>query len=93
MLVFAPADAATTPVIDLTKETPAETDNSYNLGPTGALGWMHVEAGMTENSRQILIKAVEIGLPIGFLAGRSGRLRAKQHEASCHSRYREKARC
>ncbi len=63
LLVFEPADAATTPAIDLTKETPAKTDNSYNLGPTGALGWMHVEAGMTENSRQILITAVENGSP------------------------------
>ena len=25
---------------DLTKATPAKTTNSYNLGPTGALGWM-----------------------------------------------------
>jgi len=25
---------------DLTKATPAKTANSYNLGPTGALGWM-----------------------------------------------------
>ena len=26
--------------IDLTKTTPSNTGNSYNLGPTGALGWM-----------------------------------------------------
>jgi Family of unknown function (DUF6288)/HEAT repeats len=49
--------------IDLTKETPAKVDNSYNLGPTGALGWMQVDAGMTENSRQILVTAVEKGSP------------------------------
>lgn len=49
--------------LDLTKDTPADTKNSYNLGPTGALGWMQVEAGMTENSRQILITAVEKGSP------------------------------
>jgi len=48
---------------DLTKATPARTDNSYNLGPTGALGWMYVEAGMTVKSRQILITAVEKGSP------------------------------
>jgi HEAT repeat protein len=48
---------------DLTKATPAKTDNSYNLGPTGALGWMYVEAGMTVKSRQILITAVEKGSP------------------------------
>ena len=63
LLVSAPADAAITPAIDLTKETPAKTDNSYNLGPTGALGWMQVEAGMTESSRQIFITAVENGSP------------------------------
>ena len=50
-------------VIDLTKETPTQTTNSYNLGPTGALGWMHVEAGMTEKSRQILVTDVEKGSP------------------------------
>ncbi len=58
-------DAAKGPVapLDLTKDTPASTKNSYNLGPTGALGWMQVESGMTENSRQILITAVEKGSP------------------------------
>lgn len=56
-------DAAKAPAVDLTKETPAKTDNCYNLGPTGALGWMPVEAGMTENSRQILVTAVENGSP------------------------------
>ena len=61
--VSARLDAATAPTIDLTQETPAKTDNSYNLGPTGALGWMQVEADMTENSRQILITVVEIGSP------------------------------
>ena len=59
----ATVDAASKPAIDLTKETPAKIDNTYNLGPTGALGWMHVEAGMTENSRQILITAVENSSP------------------------------
>ncbi len=49
--------------LDLTRTTPAKTDNSYNLGPTGALGWMYVEAGMTEKSRQILVTAVEKGSP------------------------------
>ena len=48
---------------DLTKTTPAKTDKSYNLGPTGTLGWMYVEAGMTVKSRQILITAVEKGSP------------------------------
>ncbi len=49
--------------IDLRQATPAKTENSYNLGPTGALGWMQVDAGMTENSRQILVTAVEKGSP------------------------------
>ena len=51
------------PAIDLTKDTPPKTANSYNLGPTGALGWMQVEAGMTEASRQILVTEVEKGSP------------------------------
>ena len=65
LAVVARVDAAPAPaaVLDLTKETPAKTTNSYNLGPTGALGWLQVEAGMTENSRQILITAVEKGSP------------------------------
>jgi hypothetical protein len=48
---------------DLTKTTPAKTDKGYNLGPTGALGWMYVEGGMTHESRQILVTAVEKGSP------------------------------
>ena len=42
---------------------PAKTGNSYNLGPTGALGWMYIEAGMTDKSRQILIATVAKGSP------------------------------
>ena len=48
---------------DLTRTTPAKTDKCYDLGPTGALGWMVVEAGMTVTSRQILITAIEKGSP------------------------------
>jgi HEAT repeat protein len=59
--VFA-AKAAGEPA-DLTKEPPTDTKKSYNLGPTGALGWMHVEKAMTEKSRQILVTAVEAGSP------------------------------
>jgi len=58
----APVVAAAAPP-DLTETTPAKTDKSYNLGPTGALGWMYVEGGMTRESRQILITAVEKGSP------------------------------
>lgn len=50
-------------VNDLTKSTPAKTDNSYNLGPSGALGWMQVDKGMTLESRQILVTAVDKGSP------------------------------
>ncbi|MDA0840112.1 MAG: DUF6288 domain-containing protein [Planctomycetota bacterium] len=50
-------------VPDLTKATPQNTRNNYNLGPTGALGWMNVEGGMTEKARQILVTAVEKGSP------------------------------
>ncbi len=49
--------------IDLTMTKPEKTTNDYNLGPTGARGWMVVEGGMTEGSRQILITAVESGSP------------------------------
>ena len=49
--------------VDLTRTTPAKTANSYNLGPTGALGWMYVERGMTVKARQILVTAVEKGSP------------------------------
>lgn len=61
--IFIRAHAASEELVDLTKTTPGKTDNSYNLGPTGALGWMYVEKGMTEKSRQILITVVEKGSP------------------------------
>ena len=57
------APAVDNVVADLTKATPGKSNNSYNLGPTGALGWMNVQKGMTVNSRQILITAVEKGSP------------------------------
>ena len=57
LLVSAQVDAAK--ALDLTVAIPEKTENSYNLGPTGALGWMQVEAGMTEDSRQILVTVVE----------------------------------
>ena len=56
------AKAPTAP-IDLTKAAPAKTNKPYNLGPTGASGWMYVEGGMTVKARQILITAVEKGSP------------------------------
>lgn len=58
---FAAPKESTPP--DLTKTTPAKTDKGYNLGPTGAQGWMYVEGGMTENSRQILVTVIDKGSP------------------------------
>lgn len=66
LLASPPGFAAPTPKgapIDLTKAKPDKTNNSYNLGPTGALGWMYVEGGMTEEARQILVTNVEKGSP------------------------------
>ncbi|MDA0766916.1 MAG: DUF6288 domain-containing protein [Verrucomicrobia bacterium] len=63
LLLLVGGPAAKAAPIDLTKETPDKTSNSYNLGPTGALGWMHVEGGMTEQSRQILVTSVEKDSP------------------------------
>ena len=53
------------PPPDLTKTTleKAQTAKDYNLGPTGARGWMHVDGGMTVTARQILVTAVDAGSP------------------------------
>ncbi|MEI8374740.1 MAG: DUF6288 domain-containing protein [Planctomycetota bacterium] len=56
-----PAGPAGNP--DLTQSTPADIGKPYNLGPTGAQGWIYVESGMTEKSRQILITEVEKNSP------------------------------
>ncbi len=56
-----PAGPAGTP--DLTQGIPADISKPYNLGPTGAQGWIYVERGMTEKSRQILITEVEKNSP------------------------------
>ena len=66
LLARSPGSAAPTPKgarIDLTKSKPDQTNNSYNLGPTGALGWMYVESGMTEEARRTLVTTVEKGSP------------------------------
>lgn len=36
---------------------------TQNLGPTGARGWVHGDRGHSRESREILIKSVEIGSP------------------------------
>ncbi|MHC4252862.1 MAG: DUF6288 domain-containing protein, partial [Planctomycetota bacterium] len=61
LLLTASALAGAAP--DLTKTTHEKTKNTHNLGPTGALGWMHVEGGMTRKARQILVTAVDRGSP------------------------------
>ena len=61
VITGAPGFAGAPP--DLTKAPPAKADKGYNLGPTGAQGWMFVEGGMTEQARQILVTVVEKGSP------------------------------
>jgi hypothetical protein len=50
------------PVRDLRKEIDFERVGEFHLGPTGAMGWMHVSANfMTGEARQILVTKVEPG--------------------------------
>lgn len=58
------------PVRDLRKEIDFERIGEFHLGPTGAMGWMHVSRNsMTREARQILITKVEPGCPAeGVLA-------------------------
>lgn len=52
------------PVRDLRKEIDFERIGEFHLGPTGAMGWMHVSRNsMTGEARQILITKVEPGSP------------------------------
>ncbi|NNM31123.1 MAG: hypothetical protein HKO57_16515, partial [Akkermansiaceae bacterium] len=52
------------PVRDLRKEIDFERVGTLHLGPTGALGWMHVSANfMTGEARQILVTEVAPGSP------------------------------
>ena len=46
------------PVPDLTREAPPEKAHDWNLGPTGARGWMWGFEGQTNHARQILITSV-----------------------------------
>lgn len=48
---------------DLTQGFKPDTRETYNLGPTGMRGWIQVEQGVTERSRQILVTQVEQGSP------------------------------
>ncbi|NQU23095.1 MAG: HEAT repeat domain-containing protein [Candidatus Nealsonbacteria bacterium] len=67
LLAVAPAsggEQATDSPPDLTKTIDFEKTGEYYLGPTGAKGWMHVDAKfMTDDARQILITEVQEGSP------------------------------
>ena len=66
LLVFAATAAWTSeppPVPDLTREKPPLRQHDYNLGPTGARGWIWGWKLSTANARQILITQVESGSP------------------------------
>ncbi|BCX47798.1 PBS lyase heat-containing protein [Haloferula helveola] len=58
----APRGAAE-PVPDFTKGDPKGESHDWNLGATGARGWMYGKAGHTADSRQILITGVAPGSP------------------------------
>ena len=52
------------PVRDLRKEIDFERIGEFHLGPTGAMGWMHVSRNsMTGEARQILVTRIEAGSP------------------------------
>ena len=52
------------PVRDLRKEIDFERIGEFHLGPTGAMGWMHVSRNsMTGEARQILVTGVEPDSP------------------------------
>lgn len=51
------------PPPDLTKGVKVDVQKDYNLGPTGARGWMFVRGLMTAEARQILITQVDEGSP------------------------------
>lgn len=55
--------------VDLTKGEERDEANDWNLGPTGARGWMQGRGGQSLITRQILITEVEEGSPAdGVLA-------------------------
>jgi len=67
-LLVLPAGASpsrtTGPVPDLRKTIDFERKGEFNLGPTGALGWIFTGRNfMTDRARQILVTKVEPGSP------------------------------
>ena len=57
------APQATPPVPDFTKGDPIGERHDWNLGPTGARGWMWGWKFQTTNARQIYITSVDKGSP------------------------------
>ncbi len=62
VVAFAAEDEA---IPDFTRgdTLPENAAHDWNLGPTGARGWMHAAHGETTESRQVLVTAVDEGSP------------------------------
>jgi hypothetical protein len=61
--------AATSPMMDFTQGGKPDESHDWNLGATGARGWVWGQKGQTSDARQILITAVAAGSPAdGVLA-------------------------
>jgi hypothetical protein len=70
-LVMAAGNRESTPIPDFTKgdTIPANAKHDWNLGATGARGWMYCNQMVTTDARQIAITKVEKGSPAeGVLA-------------------------
>jgi hypothetical protein len=67
----APAGAGMT-LPDFTKgdPIPAGAKHDWNLGPTGARGWMYCDKMVTTDARQIFITSVDAGSPAEGILGR-----------------------
>ena len=66
-------DAKTVPIPDFTKgdAVPEGFTKDWNLGPTGARGWIYSDQLVTSDARQILITTIDPGSPAeGVLAQR-----------------------
>ena len=63
------ADKPRVPDFSAGDPLPKDAHHDWNLGPTGARGWVHAWRGESTDSRQILITAVDAGSPAdGVLA-------------------------
>lgn len=63
------ADAPPVPDFTAGDRLPKDSHHDWNLGPTGARGWVHAWRGESSDSRQILITQVDAGSPAdGVLA-------------------------